>query len=275
MKGQFKAVWEKTWNEIWWPLSKHDEAPEDLFCELFREISKSLFSTLRPEQLADIIDNKLQAKETFQNLSSSEVRSERAIVFFLESTHDVLSEVSDPLAEYYVVLLKSFIENYSLRYDFLNNKTLCPTIPGIFSSLFIELKTLTQMDPHLSELTTEFDAAIKELRLGITESKIKICISKQMNLLEALGSKLPGVTGNTLGAICNQANTWPHDKVKEGIQNLYKFASDYPGIRHGGNSASANRTIQLRDLIAVTVLLVGYTPYLSEQFDLEKIYDGN
>ena len=49
------------------------------------------------------------------------------------------------------------------------------------------------------------------------------------------------MTGTTLGAICNQVGTWPHDKLKEAMKDLYGFASDYPGIRHGGTPANALR----------------------------------
>ena len=67
-----------------------------------------------------------------------------------------------------------------------------------------------------------------------------------MNLLEAIGRTVPGVTGTTLGAICDQVGTWPHDKLKEAMKDLYGFASDYPGIRHGGTPANALRAIDMR-----------------------------
>ena len=56
-----------------------------------------------------------------------------------------------------------------------------------------------------------------------------------MNLLEALGGLNPTITANTLGQICDQLSViatprWPHDKVRDAIKDLYKFASDYPGF---------------------------------------------
>jgi hypothetical protein len=79
---------------------------------------------------------------------------------------------------------------------------------------------------------------------------------------------------NTLGQICNQLGTWPHSKVKDAIQNLYGFTCDYPGIRHAGTPAKQIRRIEMKDMIAVTVLLVGFVPYLSHQLDFEAIYRG-
>jgi hypothetical protein len=82
------------------------------------------------------------------------------------------------------------------------------------------------------------------------------------------------VTGTRLGAICNQIGTWPHEKLKEAMKNLYSFASDYPGIRHGGTPANALRAVDMRELVAVSILLAGFTPYLSSALDADAVYRG-
>lgn len=41
MRGEIIGVWSETWREIWSKLAKHPDAPEDLFCELFRELALS------------------------------------------------------------------------------------------------------------------------------------------------------------------------------------------------------------------------------------------
>ncbi|MCK5241780.1 hypothetical protein KAR34_04940 [bacterium] len=48
------------------------------------------------------------------------------------------------------------------------------------------------------------------------------------------------------------------------MKNLYSFACDYPGIRHGGRPKNAIRTIEMRDMVAVSILLAGFSPYLSD-----------
>lgn len=95
-----------------------------------------------------------------------------------------------------------------------------------------------------------------------------------MNLLEAVGRTFPGVPGTTLGAICDQVGTWPHEKLKAAMKDLYGFASDYPGIRHGGTPANALRAVDLRDLIALAILLAGFAPYLSNGLNAELMYRG-
>jgi hypothetical protein len=120
----------------------------------------------------------------------------------------------------------------------------------------------------------EFEESIRELGKSPSSGKIKTCIQKQVNLLEATGRNCQNVRvgTNTLGQICNEVGTFPHDALKESIKNVYKFASDYPGIRHGGTPSSAIREIDMRDLISVCVLLAGFSPYLTEPFDSNVIY---
>ena len=120
----------------------------------------------------------------------------------------------------------------------------------------------------------DFEAAVRDLRHHGSDRRIKTCIQKQVNLLEAIGSAAPGITGTTLGAICNQVGTWPHEKIKEAMKNLYGFASDYPGIRHGGTPASALRAVDMRDMVAVSILLAGFTPYLTHGINPDVVYRG-
>ena len=120
----------------------------------------------------------------------------------------------------------------------------------------------------------ELENAVRDLRDDCSGGRIKTCIQKQVNLLEAIGRTAPGVTGTTLGAICNQVGTWPHDKLKEAMRDLYGFASDYPGIRHGGTPANALRAVDMRDMVAMSVLLAGFTPYLAAQLNADSVYRG-
>jgi hypothetical protein len=53
---------------------------------------------------------------------------------------------------------------------------------------------------------------------------------------------------------------------------LRLFAPDYPGIRHAGTPANARRAIEMRDLASMSILLAGFTPYLSDQLNVEAMY---
>jgi hypothetical protein len=144
----------------------------------------------------------------------------------------------------------------------------------VFASLVRDLRALTSQDAHLDALMKDFENAVRDLRHDCTDWRIKTCIQKQVNLLEAIGRTAPGVTGTTLGAICNQIGTWPHEKLKEAMRDLYGFASDYPGIRHGGTPANALRAVDMRDMVAMSILLAGFTLYLSSGLDADVVYRG-
>jgi hypothetical protein len=253
-----------------------DIAPDDIYCELYRAMSEALKHKPTLEALADIIDNPEQSKEAFLNIRTEELVGERALITSFEKIFEALDElVGDALANPFFILLEAFIEKFSLRYDLRRPCTLCPTLPGLFTSLVSDLKTITSHDGHLNSLMNDFEEALRDLRIDSSDSRIKSCIQKQVNLLEALSCRYPGVTKDTIGAICNQLDTWPHENIKEAMKNLYGFTCDYPGIRHGGTPASvlrALRIIDMRDMVAISILLAGFTPYMTNQLNADNIY---
>jgi hypothetical protein len=275
MRGEFIGVWSETWREIWLPLIDHEGVPKDIFCELYRELAPALKDQPSVEALVDIIGNPVQCREAFEKATANDFAGERALVAFLEAAHSALDELAgDELSNRYFNLLADFIEKFSLRYDLRRPCTLCPTLPGVFASLVRDLRALASQDAHLDALMKEFEDALRDLRHDCSDGRIKTCIQKQVNLLEAIGRTAPGVTGATLGAICNQVGTWPHDKLKEAMKDLYGFASDYPGIRHGGTPANALRAVDMRDMVAMSILLAGFTPYLAAQLNADSVYRG-
>jgi len=58
-----------------------------------------------------------------------------------------------------------------------------------------------------------------------------------------------------------------HDCVKEALQKLYKFCSDYPGIRHAGDPAGMVRELSAKDSTLICLLLLGFSGYLSPNVD--------
>jgi hypothetical protein len=275
MRGECIGIWSETWREIWLPLIEDEDIPEDIFCELYRELAQALKSQPTVEALADIIDNPVQSREAFEKTGANDFAGERALVAFLEAAHSALDGLAgDELSNRYFNLLTGFIDKFSLRYDLRRPSTLCPTLPGVFSRLVRDLRVLTGQDAHLDALMKEFENAVRDLRHDCSDGRIKTCIQKQVNLLEAIGRTTPGVTETELSGICNQVTTWPHGAIKAALKNLYGFASDYPGIRHGGNPAGAVRAVDMRDMVALSILLAGFTPYLCNALNADIVYRG-
>ena len=305
MRGEFIGVWPELWNEVWQPLIDDHALENDIFCELYRELDaavtrdfrktelerivddeeliEKLFKNSTPEdrrgtaqQVAHIIGNPVEAERVFMSVTAEDLRGERELVSFVEVTFDSLAEFGDDdLSNDYFGRLESVINKYSLRYDLRRPCVLCPTISGVFASLMRDIRIATNADPHLTELMKDFDEAVRDLRQDSTESKIRTCMVKQVNLLEAIGKLAPGVNANTIGAICNEVGTWPHEEVKESMKRLYKFTCDYPGIRHAGTPANALRTIEMRDMVSMSIVLVGFLPYLTDLVDPEVVYHGS
>jgi hypothetical protein len=275
MRGEFIGVWSETWREIWTPLIDQEDVAADIFCELYRELASVLKAKPSIEDLADIIDNAAQGRDAFEQTTADALAGERALVRFLEAAHTALDELGgDPLSNSYFNLLSGFIDKFSLRYDLRRPCTLSPTLPGIFAGLIRDLERLGRSHPNIARRLRDFNEAMHDLRLGQTEGRISTCISKQVMLLESLGSIDVNVSATELAGICKQIESWPHSAVRPALLGLYGFASDYSGVRHGTESEGRKRDLDTRDLVALSVLLAGFTPYLSDAINADHVYRG-
>jgi hypothetical protein len=309
MRGDLQSAWPYVWNDIWVRLYETKGTPVELFSELYAAlVPRPRLPAAPPEptvfdaegNMTDPVEMAAAeayrvAMEAYNNerlayekALTAEPESARAwlreglqttlrtevdAVNALEKAFVKLNDIGgDALSNRFVNLLEAFIEKYNLRYDLRRPCSLHPTISGVFTQLICQLKDATASDAHMNAIMKDFEDAFRDLKSGVTPARIKACISRQANLLEAIGQVAPNVTGNTLGAICDQVGTWPHDGLKDSAKSIYKFSNQYPGIRHAGTPATQIREIELRDLIAVSVLLAGLTPYLTDRMSAEAIY---
>jgi len=278
MRGEFIGVWSETWREIWLPLIDYDGVPDDIFCELYRELAGNpkkpgaLRVTPSLEALADIIDNPAQGRAAFEGTTSEDLANETALVRFLEAAHMPLEDLGgDVLSNRYFNLLAAFIEKFSLRYDLRRPCALCPTLPGLLTNLVQHMRSASQADAHLAKLNHEFEEALRDLRHGRTESRIKSCLTKQYILIEGIANARSGTSGETLGQRCVQAS-WPHPTLKAAAGNIYGFRSDYQGLGHAGNAKAVLRDVDDRELMGVSCMLLGVLPYVDPTIDLNPMY---
>ncbi|WP_122076138.1 hypothetical protein [Pseudophaeobacter sp. EL27] len=312
MRGEFCGVRSDISEGVFLPLQDFDDVDGSLYLDLFRDVVPRPAQPTEPQPAelnADgeiFLPGDIEARQDFdaafetyqerleayndassredlawdylQSFFADEQTTELQIVQALEDAFDVVEEFGgDPLANEYFNLLESFLDKFSLRYDLRrpangNGLTLHPTLPGVFAKLVRDLRTATSQDEALALLMTDFEDSIRDLKEDRSSRRIRQCIEAEFKLLEELAAKVPGVERDSLGQMTHHIDSWPHATVRAAISNLYGFASNYPGIRHAGNPASRLREIDMRDMVAMTVVLAGFTPYLTDLLNADAIF---
>jgi len=222
-----------------------------------------------------IINDPRASRDAFRSVAAKDIAGERVLVGFFEGVNDVLAELEslggDALTNSYFTLLAAFIDKFSLRYELRRPCTLCPTVPGLFASLYRRFSRLALVDQNVARRLRDASEAVQDLRLGQSEGRIANCVAKQVMLLEAVAAA-GGVHGSDLSAICSAVHDWPHPAIRASLLNAYGFASDFPGIRHGTPSSGMARDVDMRDMVAMSVLLAAFAPYLNRDFDGNTLY---
>lgn len=280
MRGEIIGVWSEMWRQVWRKLADHRDAPEDLFCELYRELNKSLVVKLDPAtSLAAIVDNKDEARIAFRNTKAKALAGELAAVEFLERAHTVIEDFgSEALTNKYFLLIRGFLDKYSLRYDLRRPCSLHPTLPGVFARLINDLRAQAMEDADIYTSLRYFEDAFRDIKADPSPNRIGLLFVRHMNLLEALGQKNPALKGTTLGKMSKEMLKLPHSALETGICDMvakvYGFSSDYPDIRHKGTPASKQRDLGIEDVIAVSVMLSGILPYINDGCDPHSAFYG-
>jgi hypothetical protein len=145
----------------------------------------------------------------------------------------------------------------------------------MFTGLVRELDALSITDQNIGKRLRDFKEAVQDLRMGPTEGRVSNCVMKQVMFLEAVAAASGEVSGSDLAALCKALEHWPHPAVRQSLLNLYGFASDFPGVRHGTPSTGMKRNIDMRDMVAMSILLTGFTPYLESRLSAEAIFGGS
>jgi len=311
MNGDFKHIWRRLWSEIWLPLADDRKHPELFFADIFRALkrapsppaelekpddsafdsdgnlvdpaARAEFDSYRKaldEYQKDRSDYELAStgqgsREALRNLIRSKANSELEALACLAKTYATLVELDDPdLTERFKSLIAEAIDTYNLGYVLVDPFILAPTVPGVISRLFQEMRRLSYLDDHLHQLYVDYEESCIDLNSGPTSGRIKSCIQKQFILVEGAAKRTFNVNGNTLGAICDQINLWPHVTLREVGKKLYGFRSDYPGLGHAGNPDAVLRDVDLKDFVALSCMLAGLYPYMHAEIDSGIVYRG-
>lgn len=280
MSGSLSQAWEYLNAELWEPLAdysaKDAAAPPDLFSDLFAEANDHLAvpQDEKGPRFLSIRNDAAAARVEFLALRGTDFTSESAIVHFLEEAQAVIVDYEIPgFEDFYRRLMRDVLRKFNLRYRLDEPFILRFLLPGSFTNLYTELHRLNAGNGHLAGLLTDFEKAFDRYARTQDPTDLKTCIGKASNYAEGLASVAAGIpaAGNTLGALCNQIGDWPHDQMKEALQKLYKFCSDYPGIRHAGNPAGVRRDLATRDMTLASLLLLSFSGYLVPSLDQQVV----
>ncbi len=309
MRGDLLRVWPETWTEIWYPVLRHEDAPEDIAVELFDTLVPQPVAPKEPSRPEDFTeagdfadpadrdafaayDAAFKAYEValgeYQEAANDPGLAEIALKEFL--TQPVLSELHavkkieegnstiaafelESLNAYYFERTKKFLEKYNLRYTVRQPFSLHVTPSGVLVNIIQEIEKISQGDEGLQGLVRDYNEAFEDLKLGHTPGRIRTCIQKQVNLLEGIGTLNREINGG-LGEICTKIENWPHPTIPKAIIALYGLASDVQGIRHGVRNKKKLPETNLRDLVALSAMFCGAAVYLDDDLDPARIYFG-
>jgi hypothetical protein len=272
MNGRLVDAWQYAWTDVWLELEGCSDAPSDLFMQLYPELARALQVFPEPTTYDSAANDPRTARRAFEALESSQIRSDGALVRFYEEAYCLIEELGrPPVTEAYVVLMRSYLERYNLRFQLLPPFQLAPHIQGVFCAFFGELKKFCGSTPHLTNLMSEFEQSIEALSRSHQEHDIKACILRACNEAEAIAKAFPGVKSQTLGDLCKEAKVWPHKTIEKSLSSLYGFCSDYPNIRHSGNADGKLREVNVKDSVLIAILFITFSGYFAGNLDFEEI----
>lgn len=286
MKGHLRLVIDRAFVDIWQPLTDHSDCPPGVFGEIYSGLRRFLrepepdyvreddgtvrnYTVGLDEWAALAMNDSAIAEELLCALSIADFESESKALKAISSTFSVLCEISSELANSYFDLLKTFVDRYSLRYYVDNDARFWVSFSGLSTALFGQQRLFAEDNSHILQQLNAFEHALAECLPEPNEFRIKTTIQKQVNVLEAFGLRQNLESVDSLGKMLNKVANWPHSGLDEAARGLNSFVNDFPGIRHAGSPNSAIRTLDLRDLIGVTVSLIGLAAYLAEGFDAQ------
>lgn len=260
--------WNQLKNDVWAPLQRQTDAPDDMFIELLRYFWNKTGEEFDEEALSDIT----KAKEEFKSISSKKIESERACINILEGFYDVLSEFGTKIADNYKEKLRIFCSKYNLRYTIADDCKFKLTIKGLLMDQICHLQKVLSVDPVYNEILLELEKTLARLK---ESNEPNNCIRVACNLIERLAVDRANC-GTTLGAaVSNCGDLFPHEAVRNSLKDLYRFASDYPNIRHAGNPTSKIRDLAYADAILFITLSIGYTTFLCDDINDESLLTGD
>jgi hypothetical protein len=265
-----KPNWKKLNKSIWTSLEKKTSAPPDMYIELLRFARRKL--DVPTEEATDVVlSDPSLARNAFFKLP--EPQSESQCIELLEGFYDTLQEeFRTKIAQYYKQELKKFVEERNLRYYISDNCKFQLSIQGLLMSQCEKFRNMLFGNAHMEQSLRLLEASVSRL-MDVSDEE-RNCIGIATNLLEGVACTRTTNNQNTLGAAIEGCNVFPHDALMRCVKDFYRFASDYPNIRHAGNPASKLRDLKKDDALLAVTFALGFGSYVFNNDSGQKILQG-
>lgn len=277
MIGNIRERWEFTWIDIWEPLGSLQQAPLDLYIQLYRTSIDYFRRRPNAQELAEIVNSPGVALSAFQAIQGRQFRDEMAVVQFLERAHGLIYDFgSRILVRRYAEYVSKFLQKYNLRYETAEPFTLRVRLPALYGDIYEQLRQVNSTDQHLSQLMTDFETSFSEFARTKTQQNLTAAIHRASNYAEGIAAVALDRQGDDLNSLCDRLTNaphrvFPHTAVRQVVKDLYRFCSDYPGIRHAGTPNNRLRTLTVKDTIIVSTLFFAASGYLHQQVSLNDV----
>jgi hypothetical protein len=271
MSGSLRNHWSYTAQEIWDPLASHEQAPQDLFSDLYNEVEDHLGVRTSQALFGEIRNDPVIARAKFLAINGTDFSREMEIAEFLEEAYEAIDDYGIPgYSEKFKSLLRTFISKYNLRYRLDDPFELRFLLPGSFANLYNDLRRINAANEHLQILWSDFEEAFDDYSRDSSEGHLRTCVHNVSKYAEGLASVTSGQNGS-LGDLADIIAEWPHPALRRSLKSLYGFCSDYVGIRHAGSPEAAVRVLDSRDSILVSVLFVAFSGYLTINLNKQEV----
>ena len=272
MIGNLRERWEYTWHDIWEPLGSLPQSPFDLYSQFYRASLEYLRQKPTNQELAEVVNNPMLALSEFQSIQGKQFRDEMAVVQFIERAYILIVDTGKRILERrYSDYVSKFMIKYNLRYEVTKPFALRVRLPALYGDIYEQLRQVNANNPHLAGLMDDFEASFSDFVRTKTPRDFRISLARASNYAEGMAAASLNAPGGTLGYLCDQLQVWPHIAVRDAVKNLYKFCSDYPGIRHAGNQNNRIRDLEIKDTVIVSALLFAASGYLDQHVRLEDV----
>jgi hypothetical protein len=275
--------WKGLNQHIWNSLERSSAAPDAMYAELYRYFARELGFDSRPEPTPEptpaheqykryelAINDPEVARTTFKEYSVPP--NEAKCITILEGYHGVLSQIDAKLAEKYYQRLQDFIFSHNLRYALTPDCKLTLSIEGLLVSQCARLRKALANNRDRLDCLKELEDSLAKINHD-NEERNSIRIAS--NLLEGIVRDRSSNREETLSrAIDGCGSLFPHHSLKETYKDVYRFASDYPNVRHAGNPASRVRNLKKDDALLVIAMTVGMTLFIAENDASSYILQG-